>query len=62
MKTWTAYYKKKNPKKTKKSIKERLAKGIKIFQKKRKTRRVNMLLKSIKIFLKNKKTEVRILL
>ena len=48
------YYQKKT---TNKSIKNRLIKGIKIFQKKRKTKSVNMLVKGIKILLKKKKTK-----
>ena len=48
----TGYYKKK----TKKSFKKRLAKGIKISLKK-KNKSMNMLVKGIKIFLKKKKAE-----
>ena len=47
---------------TRKWFKKRLAKGIKIFQKKKKTKSVNMLVKDIKIVLKNKKKKASILL
>ena len=43
--------------KNKKKFQKRLAKGIKIFLKKRKTKCINMFVKDIKVFLKKKKTK-----
>ena len=52
IKVSTGYYQK-----TRKGFKKRLAKSIKIFLKKRKTKSANMLVKSIKIFPRKKKTK-----
>ena len=46
--------------KNKERLKKRLAKNIKIFLNKRKTKRVNIVMKNIEIFLKNRKTNIKI--